>query len=163
MKSSWLSTLRFDRAEAGGALGDLGTFIPLLVAMVHKCGLQFGPSLLAAGLMNIVTGLAFGIPMPVQPMKAIATVAIAEGLNEAQILSAGIATGVIILILGLTGLVDRLNRAVPRAVVRGLQLALGLKLLTGGKVKSFLCAGDRRFCRHAGQRASHNDKYDQEQ
>ncbi len=81
--------LRFDRAEAGGALGDLGTFIPLLLAMVHQCGLQFGPSLLAAGALNIVTGLAFGIPMPVQPMKAIATVAIAEGMNEAQILTAG--------------------------------------------------------------------------
>src|SRR3990172_4072167 len=94
--------LRFNRAEAGGALGDLGTFIPLLLAMVHQCGLQFGPSLLAAGLMNIVTGLAFGIPMPVQPMKAIATVAIAEGMNESQIIAAGIATGAMVLLLALT-------------------------------------------------------------
>ena len=132
MRAGWSSTIRFDRVEVGGSLGDLGTFIPLLVAMVHKCGLQLGPSLLVAGLMNIVTGLAFGIPMPVQPMKAIATVAIAEGMNESQILAAGIATGVVILLLGITGLVDWLNRAVPRAVVRGLQLALGLKLLTGG-------------------------------
>jgi MFS superfamily sulfate permease-like transporter len=124
--------LRFNRAEAGGALGDLGTFIPLLLAMVHQCGLQFGPSLLAAGALNIVTGLMFGIPMPVQPMKAIATVAIAEGMNEAQILTAGIVTGAIILFLGVTGLVDRLNQLIPKSVVRGLQLALGLKLLTGG-------------------------------
>jgi len=124
--------LRFNRAEVGGALGDLGTFIPLLLAMVHQCGLQFGPALFAAGLMNIATGLAFGIPMPVQPMKAIATVAIAEGMNEAQILSAGIATGAIVLLLGATGLIDRLNRLIPKSVVRGLQLALGLKLLSGG-------------------------------
>ena len=124
--------VRFNRAELAGSLGDLGTFIPLLVAMVSQCGLQLVPSLIAAGLMNIVTGFAFGIPMPVQPMKAIAAVAIAEHLNEAQILTAGITTGVVILILGVTGLVGWLDRVVPRSVVRGLQLALGLKLLAGG-------------------------------
>jgi len=124
--------LRLDRAEAAGALGDLGTFIPLLVGMVNRCGLQLGPALFCAGLMNVITGLAFGIPMPVQPMKAIATVAIAEGLSEPQILAAGILTGATVLLLALTGLVDRLNRILPRSVVRGLQLALGLKLLIEG-------------------------------
>ncbi|MEK6797569.1 MAG: putative sulfate/molybdate transporter [Planctomycetota bacterium] len=124
--------LRFDRAEAGGALGDLGTFIPLLVAMVYTCGLQLGPALLAAGVLNILTGVVFRIPMPVQPMKAIATVAIAEKLSESQILCAGMVTGGLILLAGLTGLIDHLNRAVPKSVVRGLQLAMGLKLLTSG-------------------------------
>jgi len=126
------SAMRFDRSEAGGSLGDLGTYIPLLVGMVSKCGLQLGPTLVFTGLMNVVTGFVFRIPMPVQPMKAIAAVAIAEGLSESEILTAGIITGAVILLLGVTGLIDRLNRAIPRSVVRGLQLALGLKLLTGG-------------------------------
>jgi hypothetical protein len=124
--------MRFDRAEAAGALGDLGTFIPLLVGMVNRCGLQLGPALFCAGLMNVLTGLAFGIPMPVQPMKAIAAVAIAEGLTEPQILAAGIVTGAVVLMLALAGLVDWLNRVIPKSVVRGLQLAIGLKLLTSG-------------------------------
>ena len=127
--------LRFSGAEAGGALGDLGTFIPLLVGMVNKCGLQLGPALFFAGLMNLFTGLAFGIPMPVQPMKAIAAVAIAEGLTESQILIAGIATSVVILTLGITGLIEWLNRTIPKSVVRGLQLALGLKLLSKGFIE----------------------------
>ena len=100
--------------------------------MVNRCGLQLGPALLGAGLMNVATGLLFRIPMPVQPMKAIAAVAIAEGLNESQIIAAGIATGVVILFLTVTGLITWLNRVIPKSVVRGLQLALGLKLLTGG-------------------------------
>ena len=125
-------SVRFNRAELAGSLGDLGTFIPLLVAMVSQCGLQLIPSLVAAGLMNIVTGFAFGIPMPVQPMKAIAAVAISEHLNEAQILTAGITTGLVIAVIGITGLVGWLDRAVPRSVVRGLQLGLGLKLLSSG-------------------------------
>jgi MFS superfamily sulfate permease-like transporter len=124
--------VRFNRAELGGALGDLGVFIPLLVAMVNRCGLQFGPALFCAGLMNLVTGRAFGIPLPVQPMKAIAAVAIAEGLSQPQILTAGLATGAVILLLAVTGLIGWLSRAIPKSVVRGLQLALGLKLLTGG-------------------------------
>ena len=124
--------LRFDRAEAGGALGDLGVLIPLLVGMVNRCGLQFTPALFCAGLVNLITGLAFGIPLPVQPMKVIAAVAISEGLTQAQILTAGIATGAVILLLAVTGLIDWLNRAIPKSVVRGLQLALGLKLLTNG-------------------------------
>jgi MFS superfamily sulfate permease-like transporter len=94
--------------------------------------MQLGPALLFAGAMNVVTGLVFRIPMPVQPMKAIAAVAIAEGLNESQILAAGIIVGGVLLILALLGWIDRLNRLVPRSVVRGLQLALGLKLLIGG-------------------------------
>jgi MFS superfamily sulfate permease-like transporter len=65
-------------------------------------------------------------------MKAIATVAIAEGLSESEIMAAGISTGAVILLLGVTGLIDWLNSAIPKSVVRGLQLALGLKLLTHG-------------------------------
>jgi MFS superfamily sulfate permease-like transporter len=124
--------LRFDRCEAAGGLGDLGTFIPLLAGMVNRCGLQLGPALFFAGLANIVTGLVFGIPMPVQPMKAIATVAIAERMSESQILAAGILTGAVILILAVSGLVDRAGRVIPRSVIRGLQLALGLQLIQLG-------------------------------
>ncbi len=124
--------LRFNRSEVAGSLGDLGTFIPLLVGMVNRCGLQLGPALFFAGLMNVITGFAFGIPMPVQPMKAIATVAIAESLSESQIVAAGILTGAVVLLLALTGLVDCIQRTIPRSVIRGLQLSLGLKLIELG-------------------------------
>jgi MFS superfamily sulfate permease-like transporter len=70
--------------------------------------------------------------MAVQPMKAIATVALTSGLPVPQILAAGITVSAIILLLGLTGLIDWLNRAIPKSVVRGLQLALGLSLLMKG-------------------------------
>jgi MFS superfamily sulfate permease-like transporter len=113
-------------------LGDLGTFIPLLVGMVTKCGLQLGPALFFAGLMNVITGVVFGIPVCIQPMKAIAAVAITERMNESQIIAAGIITGFTMLLLVASGLVDRLQAGVPKSVVRGLQLALGLKLLVSG-------------------------------
>jgi hypothetical protein len=127
-----VKSLRFNRAELAGSLGDLGTFVPLLAGMVHRCGLQLGPALFCAGMMNVATGLLFRIPMPVQPMKVIAAVAIAEGLNEAQILIAGITASTVVFLAALTGLVPWLQRSAPKSVIRGLQLALGIKLLFEG-------------------------------
>src|SRR3972149_2120155 len=100
--------------------------------MVTQCGLQLGPALFFAGIVNMIAGLSFAIPMVVQPMKAIAALAIAERMSEAQIIAAGIITGGVVLLLVFFGLIDRLHSVIPRSVVRGLQLALGLKLLLGG-------------------------------
>jgi MFS superfamily sulfate permease-like transporter len=127
-----LRQARLNRHEIAGSLGDLGTFLPLLVGMASQNGLDFASALFFAGLFNVITGLTFPIPMAVQPMKAIAAVALTEGLTVPQILAAGATVSVIILILGLTGLIDWLNRVIPRSVVRGLQLALGLSLLMKG-------------------------------
>jgi MFS superfamily sulfate permease-like transporter len=127
-----LRDARLNRNEIAGSLGDLGTFLPLLVGMVAQNGLNFASALFFAGLFNIITGITFSIPMAVQPMKAIAAVALTEGLTVPQILAAGATVSVVILVLGLTGLVDWLNRVIPKSVVRGLQLALGLSLLMKG-------------------------------
>ncbi len=127
-----LRQARLDRHEIAGSLGDLGTFLPLLVGMSAENGLDFASALFFAGLFNIVTGLIFPIPMAVQPMKAIAAVALTEGLTVPQILAAGATVSIVILVLGLTGLINWLNRVIPRSVVRGLQLALGLSLLMKG-------------------------------
>ncbi len=123
---------RLDRHEVAGSLGDLGTFLPLLVGMAAVNGLDFAASLFFAGVFNVVTGLSFAIPMAVQPMKAIAAVALTEGLSVAEILAAGATVSLVVLVLGVTGLIDWLNRMIPKPVVRGLQLALGLSLLMKG-------------------------------
>jgi MFS superfamily sulfate permease-like transporter len=123
---------RLDRHEISGSLGDLGTFLPLLVGMSITNGLDIASALFFAGLFNIVTGLIFSIPMAVQPMKAIAAVAISEHLSLGQILAAGIWTSAIVFILGITGLITFVNRLIPKPVIRGLQLGLGLQLIEQG-------------------------------
>jgi MFS superfamily sulfate permease-like transporter len=127
-----LAYARLDRHEIAGSLGDLGTFLPLLVGMAATNGLDFATALFFAGLFNVVTGLTFAIPMAVQPMKAIAAVALTEGLTAPEIVAAGATVSLVVLVVGLTGLIDWLNRVVPKSVVRGLQLALGLSLLMKG-------------------------------
>ena len=122
----------FNIRELSGSLGDLGTFIPLVTSAIIVCGLDPGSVLFFAGIYNIITGFIFQQPIPVQPMKAITAVAIAEALSPGSIAAAGIGMGVILLLFALTGLINWLERVVPSSVVRGIQLGVGLKLALKG-------------------------------
>eukprot|EP00741_Cyanophora_paradoxa_P006287 tig00000989_g6095.t1 len=128
---AWLRP-RLNLAEISGSLGDLGTFIPLVLAMSKQNGLDFGASLLLAGIYNVITGCHFAIPMAVQPMKAIAAVALKEKLSVEQIMAAGILVSGTVFFLGITRLVNVINRVIPTAVIKGMQLGLGLNFLTQG-------------------------------
>lgn len=123
---------RFVLREAGGSLGDLGTFVPLAVGMVQIAGFDAGTILVTAGLVNIWSGWQFRIPIAVQPMKAVAALAIAGTLSGAQATVAGLTVGVCMLVLGLFGLVRSLAQFVPSAVLRGLQLTIASELLLRG-------------------------------
>ncbi len=138
-----LRSARFDAGEWAGSLGDLGTFLPLLLGMSRQNGLDFGVALLFAGLLNLATGVLFRIPMAVQPMKAIAAVALTQGLTVPQILAAGMAVSAVVLVAGVTGLVGRLAKLVPGDVVRGLQLALGFQLAIKGMELGWNSGADR--------------------
>jgi SulP family sulfate permease len=132
MGDSEHKAFRFDRMEWSGSLGDLGTLLPLAIGMIVISGLEAGAVLGLAGLYYILAGLYFRSPTPVQPMKVVAAYAIAAGLSAAQISAATLWLGVVLLLLGATGLVDWLKRLVPQATVRGIQLAVGAVLAIKG-------------------------------
>ena len=127
---SLMGGFRLTWMEFSGSLGDLGLFLPLVVAMTVACDLNIGVILILAGLMNILTGWLFRQPIPVQPMKAIAAVVITEGLLQDELIAAGILMGIFILIF--SGVIDRINRYIPKSIVRGIQLGIGLKLAMVG-------------------------------
>lgn len=65
-----LKTLRESpAAEISGALGDLGTLLPLMIALAIQGSIDLPATLVFTGLFNIAIGAVFGIPLPVQPMK----------------------------------------------------------------------------------------------
>jgi hypothetical protein len=128
------AALRFDRNEFAGAFGDIGTDLPLIIGMILAVGLDGASVLIVFGAMQIVTGLFYRLPMPVQPLKAVAILVIAQkagGQITADVVyGGGLAIGVLMLVLTLTGLVDWIGRIVPKTVVRGIQLGLGMQLTT---------------------------------
>ena len=132
--------LRFDRNELSGAFGDLGTDLPLIVGMVLAIGLDAASVLILYGAMQIGTALAYRMPMPVQPLKAVAAIVITQRPAAGVLYGGGLAIGVTMLALSVTGLLDWLARVIPKAVVRGIQAGLGLQLATLA-LRDFVPAG----------------------
>lgn len=120
--------IRFNRQECSGALGDLGTDLPLIVGIILASGMDSASALTLFGVMQILTALRYRLPMPVQPLKAMAALIIAQKIPAATIYGAGLAIGVLMLALAAFGLLDWVARVVPKPVIRGIQLGLGLQL-----------------------------------
>lgn len=120
--------IRIDRNELAGAFGDIGLDIPLITAMILASGLDPASVLIVFGLMQVFSALAYGIPMPVQPLKAVAALVIAQGLPAPLIFGGGLAIGLVMLPLAATGLLERLAALIPKCVVRGIQFGLGIML-----------------------------------
>lgn len=115
-------------AELSGSLGDLGTLLPLMTALVISNSISLPSTLLFTGAANILTGLSFGLPLPVQPMKAIAAVAIARKFSLNENAAAGIVVAVLVGFFSVTGLLNWANRVTPIPVVKGIQVGAGLSL-----------------------------------
>ena len=112
--------------EASGACGDLGTFIPHVIGAMTVAGLAPAGVLFGFAAFLISTGLFYGLPLPVQPMKAVSAVILTSGMRPGEVAAAGMIIGVVLLVLGTTGWISRLARAIPQSVSAGLQLGLGL-------------------------------------
>jgi len=128
---------RYDRAEWAGAFGDLGTLLPFVIAYIAVLKMDPLGILLAFGLAMIATGLFYKTPVPVQPMKAIGAVAATQAaqsmvITPQAVLIGGFATGVFWLLLGMTGLAQKVARLVPRPVATGIILGLGFALMLEG-------------------------------
>ncbi|KAK8197511.1 hypothetical protein HDK77DRAFT_433707 [Phyllosticta capitalensis] len=116
-------------SELSGSLGDLGTLLPLLVAMTLSGSINLPSTLIFTGLANIITGAMFGIPLPVQPMKAIASIAIARSYSLQETAAAGLGVAAVVFVISVTGLLQWVTRIVPIPVVKGIQVGAGLSLV----------------------------------
>lgn len=136
------SGLRFNRQEWSGAFGDLGTDLPLIVGMILAARLDAASVLTVFGLMQVATALRYRMPMPVQPLKAMAALVIAQKLPANVLYGGGLAIGVSMFLLTASGLLEWINHVVPKPVVRGIQCGLGLQL-AGIALKEFVPSDGR--------------------
>ena len=123
--------------EWAGAFGDLGTLIPFVVAYIGVVKMDPFGVLFSFGAALVLCGSYYRTPFPVQPMKAVGAVATTQAAQTAAItpgvvLGAGVVTGLIWLVLGLTGAAQRISRIVPRPVVVGIILGLGMGFMLQG-------------------------------
>jgi MFS superfamily sulfate permease-like transporter len=120
--------------EWAGAFGDLGTLLPFFIAYVSLVRMDMHGVLVALGLSCVAAGLYYRVPVPVQPMKAIGTVAItqAAAITPGAVLVAGLATGLAWLGLGITGAARWIAALTVRPVLRGMLIGLGLQFVGQG-------------------------------
>ncbi len=123
---------QYNRLEFAGSLGDLGTLLPIAIAMVIFNGLSPVGVFLSIGGFYLLSGVYFGITVPVQPMKVIGAYAIATAMDPGQILASSLLMGAALLIIGLTGAIDLISKLTPKSVIRGVQLSTGILLVSGG-------------------------------
>ncbi|AFZ73552.1 putative sulfate/molybdate transporter [Natronobacterium gregoryi] len=121
--------LELSTSELTGALGDSVTVLPLLVALAATTSISLPHVLVGFGVFQIVWGLYYGMPLSVEPMKALVGLAIVGSLSYPELAAAGLLAGIVLLVVGQFGLVGHLQRIVGEPVIRGVQLAVALLLL----------------------------------
>ena len=109
-----------------GAVADVGVLVPIAVALIVSNGLSATAVLLPAGLLYIAAALTYGLPIPVQPLKAFGAIAIAKGLGSDEIAAGALLMGIVFVVLGRLHLLDAAAKAFPKALIRGVQLTVGL-------------------------------------
>src|SRR5690606_16708258 len=97
-------------------------------------GLSFSSVFLWVGLFYLAAGLYYKLPIPVQPLKLVSAIAIAfpEKITLPVISATGLIFGLLLILLAISGLIDRLARLFTRPIVRGIQLGLGFMLIMKG-------------------------------
>ena len=118
--------------ELTGAIGDSVTVFPVVVAIAALTELSLARLLLGFAAFQIVWGLHYGLPISVEPMKALAALVIAGALTASELAVAGLLAGGVLLVVGATGTLGRIERYVGQPVIRGVQLGVGLILLETG-------------------------------
>ncbi|MBP2146432.1 MFS superfamily sulfate permease-like transporter [Methanofollis sp. W23] len=121
--------LKFTIGEAAGSVGDFGTILPIVLGVALVCDVNLAHIFLFFALWYVLSGVYYRLPIPIEPLKAVGAIAIAEGLTAGEIAGAGMIIGVIFLALGCCGSMTWLRDRIPVPVIRGVQAGLALMLI----------------------------------
>ncbi|MEI6860007.1 MAG: putative sulfate/molybdate transporter [Shewanella sp.] len=118
--------------EFSGAFADLGTFLPLVLGLIALN--HFSPQgiFMGFGLFALFTAFYYRRPIPIQPMKVISALVIAQGLTPGMLQASGMLMGIILLLLAFSGAISWMAKQLSPAISIGIQLAIGLQLIWMG-------------------------------
>jgi hypothetical protein len=115
--------------DVTGAIGDSVTVLPIVVALGLLTPASLPHLLVGFGAFQALWGLVYGVPLSVEPMKALAGLAIASAISYGELVAAGLAAGALLLAAGRAGLLTALAAAIGEPVVRGVQFAVACLLV----------------------------------
>ncbi len=109
----------FSLAEFSGALADLGVMLPLVLALISLNGMDATAVFVGIGLAYLLVAVVYRLPIPVQPLKSVSALALALGLAPVIIVTGAVWNAVAFLGMGFAGLDKWVQKAFPKAVIRG--------------------------------------------
>ncbi|MFT4884485.1 MAG: hypothetical protein ACI8U4_002001 [Natronomonas sp.] len=115
--------------EVTGAIGDSITVLPLVVALGLLTPASLPHLLAGFAVFQAVWGVYYGLPLSVEPMKALAGLAIAGAISYSDLVAAGLLAGLLLLVAGRTGFLSVVATHVGEPVVRGVQFAVACLLV----------------------------------
>jgi hypothetical protein len=118
--------------EVTGALGDTVTVLPVVVALAALTEASLAHLFVGFAVFQAVWGLYYGLPLSVEPMKALAGLAIAGALTYGELMGAGLAAGAVLLVAARLNAIDRVAEYVAEPVIRGVQLSVAALLAVAG-------------------------------
>ena len=119
---------KFKLSEWSGAVGDIGTTLPIAFALIVFNGFPPERIFFLWGIIYIITGGYFKVPVSVQPLKAVAVIAIANGFTTEMLSSTAVFYGILLIILSTSGILKWLQKLFSDALIKGVQLGIGLIL-----------------------------------
>ncbi len=126
-------TSRFSIGEISGSLGDLGTLIPITLGMGKLGLINIGTTFFWGGLFNIIGGIFWDKPIPVQPMKTIGSSALSGSLTTPGSVSvAGFLTGAVVSVLGYFKVIQKIAEVIPPVLIGIIQAGTGIRFSLSG-------------------------------
>jgi sulfate permease, SulP family len=119
---------KFGLSEWSGAVGDLGTLLPLAFTLVAFNGFEVSRLFLLWGIAYLAAGYYFKVPVSVQPLKAMTVIAISLGLSVEFLAGTAFFYGLLLIILSASGVIKWLQKWFSVSLIRGIQLGIGLIL-----------------------------------
>jgi len=119
-----INRFRFTMGEFSGALADLGVMLPLILALITLNGMDVTAIFVSIGIAYILVAVVYRLPIPVQPLKFVSTLALALGLAPVIIVTGAVWNAVAFLGMGVFRLDRWVHKFFPQPVVRGIQLGL---------------------------------------
>ena len=112
-----------------GAIGDSVTVLPLVVALGLLTPASLPHLLVGFAVFQVVWGVGYGVPLSVEPMKALAGLAIAGALSYGELVAAGLLAGGVLVVASGRGWLASIETVVGEPVVREVQFAVACLLV----------------------------------
>jgi MFS superfamily sulfate permease-like transporter len=123
--------------ELSGSFGDIGTDLPIIIGLLTTGLVEPHAVFILFGVSQILTGIIYRIPMPVQPLKYMAILMMAQNTSAPVLFAGGFMIAVLMILLNFSGMLNRLKNFIPTIVIRGIQFGLALSLIKLSALKFF--------------------------